>query len=199
MEKNIQNMDFRELKDLMIHNRSYRRFEETKRISREELEELVELTRYTGSGRNLQSLKYKIVTDLAECESIFPHLAWAGYLQDWAGPEVGERPAAYIVQCLDRTLSDHLLCDDGLHLEAIGLGAVAKGLGGCIIKSFNKQAIADLLGLSSDMDIQYIYALGLPKEEVRLVEMRDGDVKYWRDEDKVHYVPKRKLSEILLR
>ena len=86
------------LKDLLIRNRSYRRFYQRERISRDELEELVGLVRWCPSGRNAQPLRYVVAEEEELCGRIFPVLGWAGYLKDWAGPEEGERPAAYLVQ-----------------------------------------------------------------------------------------------------
>ena len=92
------------LKELLLKNRSYRRFVQNVRITREELAELVGLTRYCASGRNAQALKYKVVADADLCGKVFPNLAWAGYLKDWDGPEEGERPAAYLIQLLDTSI-----------------------------------------------------------------------------------------------
>ena len=115
------------LKELLLKNRSYRRFVQDVRISREELTELVGLTRYCASGRNAQALKYKVVADVDLCDKVFPNLAWAGYLKDWDGPEEGERPAAYLIQLLDTSIVENCLCDDGIQAQAILLGAVEKG------------------------------------------------------------------------
>ncbi len=192
-------MEYKELRELMEHNRSYRRFDESRDISTAELEKIVELCRFCASGRNLQPLKYRIVNTPEECGKIFPHLAWAGYLTEWPGPEPGERPTAYIVQCLDEELTGNPMCDDGLQLEAITLGAVSLGMGACIIKSFNKNAIAECLGLNDTLAPLHVVALGVPVEDVVIEAMKDGDIKYWRDDEKIHHVPKRSLEEILVK
>ena len=77
------------LKELLLKNRSYRRFVQNVRITREELAELVGLTRYCASGRNAQALKYKVVADADLCDKVFPNLAWAGYLKRLGRSERG--------------------------------------------------------------------------------------------------------------
>lgn len=194
--------DFKVIESLLRQDRSVRRFDAEREIGEDLLRELVGLTRYCASGRNLQPLKYRIVCDRAENERIFPLLAWAGYLADWDGPEKNERPAAYLVQCLDTRLTKNCLCDDGLQLQSITLGATAKGLGGCIIKSFNKGGICEALSLPEWADPIYVLALGYPKETVEIVDTDgnlDADIKYYRTPDAVHHVPKRPLNELIIK
>lgn len=186
------------LKDLLIKNRSYRRFYQNVRIPEGELRELVGLTCYCASGRNAQALRYRVVTEEAVCERVFHTLAWAGYLQDWPGPEEGERPSAYLVQLLDTSIVGNCLCDDGIQAQTIMLGAVEKGYGGCIIKAFKNDALRAVLQLPDNLKIMYVLAIGKPKETVVLESMKDGDIRYWREADGSHHVPKRPLSELLV-
>lgn len=189
-------MDF---KDLAKKNRSFRRFDEQYVIDRNMLIELVELARYAASGRNAQPLKYFLSYEKVLNELIFSTLAWAGYLKDWPGPEKGERPSAYIIVLLDREISDHFLCDDGIAMQNILLGAVEKGLGGCIIRSINKSRLSAILNLPERFEIIDVVALGKPVETVVITNAgEDGDIKYYRDENGVHYVPKRSLDELIV-
>ena len=71
---------FDELKSLLESNRSYRRFDASRGIADATLRHLVDLTRYCASGRNLQPLRYRIVTSDDERDALFPALKWAGYL-----------------------------------------------------------------------------------------------------------------------
>lgn len=194
----MENQAFEMLSRLLKSDRSVRRFKEDETVTADTLSTLVNLTRYCGSGRNLQPLRYRIVTDTAEKEAIFPKLAWAGYLTDWAGPEAGERPAAYLVQCLDTSLSQNCLCDDGLQLQAITLGATAMGLGCCIIKAFNAPCVAEALALAPHLQPRYVLALGYPAEKVEIEDMTD-DYKYYRTADGIHHVPKRTLKELIVK
>lgn len=192
-------MNFNEFKELLKEDRSVRRFHELQRITDETLENLVELTRYCASGRNLQPLKYRICSDPKECGSLFENLKWAGYYGNWS-PAPGERPAAYLLQCLDLSLTDNPMCDEGLQLQAITLGARALGIGCCIIKSFNKKVIAEQLNIPQNMDIRYVVALGYPAEETIITDMdSNGDIKYYRDSSDRQCVPKRPLSSLIIR
>lgn len=194
-------MRFDELRQLMISDRTVRRFIENREVAVETLERLVELTRYCPSGRNAQPLKYRPVTSEEERTLVYPLLKWAGYFEDWDGPVEGERPAAYLIQCLDTYYGQNCLCDDGLQLEAITLGMRTLGLGGCIIKAFNAVKLSEVLGLDDRYKPRYVLAIGYPAEEVILEDMSgaaDADFKYYRTPDGRHHVPKRPLSELLL-
>lgn len=195
-------MDFENLRQLMIADRTVRRFQENREVSANTLEKLVELTRYCPSGRNAQPLRYILISSEEEREMVYPLLKWAGYFQDWNGPEKGERPAAYLIQCLDTKYGKECLCDDGLHLEAITLGMRTLGLGGCIIKAFNALKLAEVLSLDKRYAPRYVLALGYPAEEVRIEDMtmdEDADFKYFRTADGVHHIPKRLLNQLIIR
>lgn len=188
------------LKKLTEQCRSYRRFYEEERVSEETLKELVDLARLTGSTANSQALKFRLVWSKEECRKVFPHIKWAGALADWDGPGEGERPSAYIVVCCDQTLGKNKMWDEGIAAQTIMLGAVEKGFGGCMIGSFQRSGVCEALGIDPERFIPgLILALGKPKETVKLVPLpKDGDVRYYRDKDQVHYVPKRSLEDILL-
>lgn len=186
------------LKDLLLRNRSCRRFFQKTRVPVDELRRWVDNTRWCASGRNLQPLKYVLVHSEQACARVFPLLKWAGYLPDWDGPEEGERPAAYIIQLLDTSLTENPLCDEGLQLEALTLSAAEAGYACCIIKAFQSEALHKLLELPSHLRPCYVVAVGKGVEEVRIEAMKNNEVRYWRTPDQVHHVPKRALEEILM-
>ncbi len=186
--------------ELITKTRTYRRFHQDTEISRNTLEELVSLARLGGSARNLQPLKYMLVNDRELSAKIFPHLLWAGYLQDWPGPAEGERPSAYIICLLDTRISQEADCDLGIATQNILLGATARGLGGCRIASVSQKLHAEL-DIPEHLKILMVLALGKPKEPVCIEEAvsPNGDIKYWRDAEQVHHVPKRPLDEIIIK
>ncbi|PNU21067.1 nitroreductase [Geothermobacter hydrogeniphilus] len=186
-------------KDMVLKNRSYRRFQESAAIEEQDLRELVDLARLTPSGANRQPLKYLLSNTPETNGRIFPHLHWAGYLRDWPGPAAGERPAAYIVILGDTDIAKGFGCDHGIAAQTILLGAVEKGWGGCIMGAIKRDDLRKDLGIPEQFEILLVLALGKPVEEVVVEPVpADGDVKYWRDEKGVHHVPKRALEEIIL-
>jgi nitroreductase len=187
------------LKDLVFRNRSYRRFDETVTIPPETLKELVDLTRLTASAANRQPLKYVLSWEPQKNDLIFPHLAWAAYLKDWPGPAAGERPTAYIVMLVDTEISPAAAYDLGIAGQTILLGATEKGLGGCMIASIKKEGLRESLGIAEQYEIVMVIALGKPVEKVVIEAVKSGEeIRYWRDPEGVHHVPKRGLEEIII-
>lgn len=187
------------LKDLIFKTRSYRRFNESYRIDTKTLESFIDLARLSASGGNRQPLKYLIYNNQEDCDRVFPFLAWAGYLREWPGPEKGERPSAYIVILGDKSIADNFGIDHGIAGQSILLGATDAGLGGCMIQSIKREELKDDIGLPDKYEILLIIALGKPVEKIVIDEIKVDDVKYWRDGDKVHHVPKRSLKDIIIK
>jgi nitroreductase len=187
------------IKELVEKNRSYRRFYQEVRIERGTIEELIDLARLSSSGANLQSLKYIIACDEEKNNKIFPYLKWAGYLSDWDGPREGEKPSAYIVMLADKEISANHFWDHGIACQSILLGAVERGLGGCMFGAIDKQGLTLALDLQEKYEILLVIALGKPKEQVVIEDLKDSkDIKYWRDENEIHHVPKRSLKDLIL-
>lgn len=187
------------LSDLMRINRSYRRFQQNFLIDIEILRELVELARLSASAANRQPLKYILSSDPRMNAMIYPHLTWAGYLKDWNGPTEGEKPSAYIIVLGDKEITVNFGCDHGIATQSILLGAVEKGLGGCIIGAVDHKGLREDLKIPERYQILHVIAVGKPAEKVVAEDLLPGgDIKYWRDSDGVHHVPKRLLQELIL-
>ena len=185
--------------DLIKRNRSYRRFDSSVKIESSAIEKWIELARFSPSARNLQPLKFAFSTDEDINKLIFPHLGWAGYLKDWNGPAEGEQPVAYIAVLLDKSLTDNVHCDDGIAAQSILLGAVEDEFGGCIIGTVNKSKVAKIFKLADNLEILWMIALGKPSEKVVLDTATGNEIKYWRDKQEVHHVPKRPLDELIFK
>jgi len=187
------------IRDLILRNRSYRRFDEEVDIKRETLRELVDLARLSASAGNIQPLKYILSCEPERNSLIFPHLAWARYLTGWPGPPEGERPSAYIIVLGDTEISGSFWCDHGIAAQSILLGATERGLGGCMIASVDKDGLRKALDIPIEYEVLLVLALGKPGERVVLETVGPGgDIKYWRDSEGVHHVPKRPLDDIII-
>ena len=187
------------IRDLVLKNRSYRRFYQETVIELDTLRELVDLARLSASSGNKQPLKYILSCHPEKNALIFAQLAWAAYLTDWPGPSEGERPSAYIIVLGDTEISQSFGCDHGIAVQSILLGAVDRGLGGCIIAGVRHDGLRQALGIPSRYEVLLVLALGKPKEKVVIETVGpSGDIKYWRDSQGRHHVPKRLLDDIII-
>ena len=187
------------LRRLLAHTRSFRRFDESVRISGKELVSWVDALRFCPSAANLQPLRYRVVFHEEEMARIYPTLTWAAYLGDWSGPQPGERPSAAVIVAAD---ADHLAfaaTDFGIAAQSLMLLAAEAGYGGCIMGRFREEDLKASFPELGSLSLMGILVLGLPREDIRLESVQDdGSVRYWRDDAGAHHVPKRSLSEIMV-
>ncbi len=189
-------MDYREI---VLNNRSYRRFDGRHNLSKQTLLDLVDLARNTPSAGNRQLLRYVVSGSPEYNDKIFETVAWAASLPDWPGPEAGERPTGYIVITGEKTSWDWLRVDLGIAAQTILLAASALGLGGCMLGNIRKEQLARILDLNDELEILLVIALGKPAEQVELEDVAVGtSLTYYRTEDKVHHVPKLRLEDLVL-
>ena len=187
-------------KELVTKSRSVRSFKPGERITEEALRELVELARRCPAAMNLQPLKYRLVTKDEEVASLLGVTRWASSLSQKLPPK-GQEPSGFIVICHDTDITPIkplFTIDVGIVAQTMMLGACEAGFGGCIIGSASEETLSELLALPSHLVPVLVLGLGVPDETVRLTEAQNGTVKYWRDEQNVHYVPKRPLDEIII-
>ena len=187
------------LRDLVLKTRSYRRFDESHRIEYKTLEGFIDLARLSASGANRQPLKYLIYNNPEDCARVFPSVVWAAYLKEWGGPAAGEKPSGYIIVLGDKTIAEGFGVDHGIAAQSIMLGATEAGLGGCMIASIRRDLLRSELKIPENYEILLILALGKTVENVILDTIKDGDIKYWRDSEQNHHVPKRQLSELIVK
>jgi nitroreductase len=186
-------------RNLVRKTRSVRRFHEDRAVDRQSLVELIDLARLSASGGNMQPLKYILSCAASMNARIFPCLGWAAHLKDWPGPREGERPAAYLVILGDTAIRADCDRDLGIAAQSIMLGAAAMGLAGCMLGSIDRRELQRILGPLHGLKILLVIALGTPREEVVIETVgSDGDIRYWRDAEGVHHVPKRRLEDIIV-
>lgn len=188
--------------DLVEKSRSFRGYDPSCRITEPELLELVDCARLTPSAMNQQPLKYYLAWEKEEVAAIQALTKWAGALRQVTLPHEGHYPPAFIVICQDVQINASLnafLKDVGIVAQTMLLAAAEKGFGGCMIGNFVPESIREVLGLRETLVPQLILAVGRPDETVVLTDMpENGNTAYYRDENDVHYVPKRPLTELVI-
>jgi len=179
----------------ILSRRSIRRFKQ-KQIPLDLLKKFVNGARLAPSAANLQPLEFFIINDKVLCNKVFETLKWAAYIKPTWIPSNKERPVAYIVMLVNDQNNKFYLRDVSLASENIVLAAEEKGIGSCILCSVDREKLRENLNIPKTMIIDSVIALGY-KAEKSIVEEYKGSVKYWRDENEVLHVPKRKLKDIL--
>lgn len=193
MEKTMQSFE-----ELARAARTCRRFDETVPVSAEALRRMLDVARTASSCANRQPLRYITASTPESCERVFPHIKWAGALQ-WEGPEQGERPTGYILICSAQPESMFVHYDTAIAAQTMQLHATELGFGCCMINSFAREPVRKILEVPEGIIPVLLLAFGHPVEERRLTDAKIGDdLRYWRDERNVHYVPKLTLDQVLL-
>jgi nitroreductase len=188
------------LKDLVIRNRSYRSFDRNERLTRERVLSYIDTARLTPSAINLQPIKYvPVIEELAD--KILPYTGWARALKMPLPPK-GKGPGAFVLMCIDTKATPNAkfaTYDVGIAAQTMLLSAVEDGLGGCILLSYDSEKVKKELSLADELEILLCVAIGKPDETVVLENLeKDGSTSYYRDENNVHHVPKRKLEDIII-
>jgi nitroreductase len=189
-------------KDLVIKNRSCRGFDESFKITREQLVEFIDCARLAPAAQNIQPLKYYLSCDEQTNALIQPITRWAGALPHLNLPYEGHRPTAFIVMCFDKTVGGEdagkFMKDVGICAQTIMLAAAEADISGCMIGAFSPEKASAALNLAPHLQPVLILALGKRDEKVEIVDVKEGKTTYYRDENDVHYVPKRSLEEELI-
>lgn len=180
----------------IMERRSIRCFQQ-KRMPMDILRKLVNAGRVAPSSGNLQPIEYLIVNDKKSLPKIFATLRWAGYIAPRGDPPAGKRPTAYIVVLVNKKIvSSGYRRDVGATVENILLAALENGIGTCWIGTVDKEALRKILNIPQHIIIDSVIALGYPDEKPVMEELTDS-VKYWKDENNVLHVPKRRLKDIM--
>lgn len=186
--------------ELVDKSRSHREFKAGERISESVITEWIAVANHCPAAMNLQTLKYKIITDEGEVARLLPLTRWASALDKKLPPE-GHGPAAFVVMCHDESIAPMkpiFMIDVGICAQTIMLCAAEQGYGGCMIGSASAERLKETLCLGDSLTPVLVLGLGVPEDEVVLT-VADGNTTYYRDENNVHYVPKRPLGEIIIK
>lgn len=180
--------------------RTYRRFL-PKPVPDAVLREALEAARIASCGSNRQTLKYALVQSPAAVAEMNNLVRWAAFLPpDQGYPKAGEMPVAFIAVFQDESLPGVNDTDAGLALGSLTAAAWAHGVGSCIMGNIDRAQIKTLLGLAGRdrLRLHSVVALGYPAHQSHLTLARDGNVRYYLDENRDYCVPKRSMEEILV-
>ena len=183
------------LDSLLKKNRSYRGYDSSRLITREDLLKLLEVTRWVGSGMNAQPLRYRLVCG-AEAEKVHPLVKLGAALPKEHLPHPGEEPSAYIVVCSTAPEGKVVDIDLGIAAQSILLKAVEAGLGGIFILNFQSDNLQKALGLP--LKPIAVIGLGKPLESIFITEAKKGaPLDYYR-KGGAHFVPKLNPEDLLI-
>ena len=168
-----------------------------KDVPKEVLYKCVDAARLSPSGANLQPLKYVVVNNDTQLNLVFNTLKWAAYLPDYK-PSKNEMPKAYIIILLDKNISNKPGHDAGIASMSISMVAYDEGLGSCILGAVDKEKLKKVLNLPDELDVVLVVSLGYSSEKSIVEKVRDNDIKYWLDKNKVLHVPKRDFMDLVI-
>lgn len=182
------------IRDLVLKNRSVRKYDQSVPVSRETLVELVDLARHSASGGNRQALKFMLSWEPEKNATIFRHIGLAG------PPKDGQRPSAYIIILGDTAIANQYGVDPGIAAQSILLGATEKGLGGCMVGMLNRKGLHQALKIPERYEIVLVVTIGKPNESFVFETAVPGSTRTrgWWDEQGVRHIPKRSLDELII-
>ena len=183
------------LDTLLKRNRSYRGYDKSRKVTLEELRQIVAVTTLVGSGKNLQRLRYRLVTG-KDAAKVLPNIVLGAALPEDHLPKPGTEPEAFIVACCTGEEDKVVDIDLGIAAQSMLLKATEMGLGGIFILNFRAEAIREALSLPSRPIA--VIAIGKGAEDIYLIPVHAGaSLDYYR-KDGVHFVPKLTLDDILI-
>jgi len=181
----------------IVSRRTIRKFKQQK-IERAILEKLVDAARLAPSAMNLQPLKYGIVDEESKVSRFFQFVKWAGYIAPAGNPAENEKPVAYLVVLVDTRIRKSGFEEDiGAAIQNILLAAEEEGIGTCWMGAIDRDAIRELLKIPEHFIINSVISMGY-KAENPVYEDENGSIRYYKDENGVLHVPKRKLDEVIV-
>lgn len=189
-----------ELMKLLETRRTYRRFDQSKKIEKSILDDMKKSLRLASSAANLQPLRYLFITDEKLVSEVFPCTKWAARLPKEIGePKEGEKPVLFVVVMYDeKDKSKWVDTDAGLAMSNLTLTAWNYGIGSCIIDNVNREEFYKVCDIPKNMVIQSVIGFGYPTHKSSVVDMDEsGEVAYFVDEKRDYFVPKRDIEDIV--
>jgi len=131
-------------------------------VSREQIDQILDVARWTGSARNRQPWRFRAVTDKAVQQRLSHLGQYAGHLAN--------APVTLVLLSADDGHLDTAF-DLGRVAQTISLAAHAAGLGSCLATLYPDDNVAEasrILGLEPGWRAQHAMSLGYPATSHRL-------------------------------
>ncbi|MBE6246800.1 MAG: nitroreductase family protein [Bacteroidales bacterium] len=183
------------LDSLLLRNRSYRGFDNSYKVSREELVKIVEVCTKTPCAKNQQALRFKLVYG-EDAPRMHQYTKWGGALPELNLPFKGTEPTAFIIICSTVAENKWVDIDLGIAAQSMLLKAVELGLNGICIGAFNKVETVNEFALEHEPLL--VLAIGKGAENIQLTRIKPGEQQAYYRKDGVHFVPKLGVDDILL-
>ncbi|HUT65842.1 MAG TPA: nitroreductase family protein [Spirochaetota bacterium] len=152
--------------DIIKKRRSIRHYTDQP-IAKEDLELFIDIANHAPSAGNVYPWKIAVVQDkllLRKIQSVSPGMLG--------------KPTAVMALCNDREKIGSRggwvlgFMDVAHAAQNICLAATELGIGSCCIKSFNPEAVAELLGVGEQYEVDYLLSLGYPSGEPVMLKKR---------------------------
>ena len=191
-----------ELEKLLEWRRSYRKFDEERELSKDDIDGILNSIKFASCANNRQFLRFISVESKEKVLEIFDKTRWAASLPNGAGrPKEGERPVYFIAILSDKEKKlkfDGV--DQGLVISNLTLAAAERGIGSCIIGSVTDDKMREILSYDERYTCSLVIAFGYPKIKSKIKEINlSEDQSYFLDDDGNYIVPKYKLDDIVRR
>ncbi len=140
-----------EVREAIENRRSIRKYIR-KEISDDTLRDLLDAARLAPSGMNKQPWEIVVITDQKDKEELVPICNNQDFVADCSAFLIG----------IDDPEEKWMKVDLAIALDHLSLAATEKGLGTCWIGAFDRDEMADFIGLPPDKMITVCMTLGYP-------------------------------------
>lgn len=185
------------LETLMHRNRSYRAYDQSYEVMEAQLEAMVRTNTLIPSARNQQALRFKLLTKRSGSEKMQGLYKLGRALPELHLPAPGTEPEAFIIICTTLPECKNIDIDLGISCQSMLLKAAELGLNGVIICNFNREEVRSTFGLQYDP--LAIIAVGKGTENIKLVEIGEGEDHNYYRRDGIHYVPKVRTEDLIIK
>ncbi|MBR5849705.1 MAG: nitroreductase family protein [Alistipes sp.] len=181
---------------LLLKNRSVRGYDPSFVVREDQMRSILEVATRVPSAMNRQGLRFRpVLAD--EADKVLEGFHLGGALPELKLPFAGTEPHAFIIVCAACEPDHYLYIDLGIVAQSMLLRATEMGLNGIMMGAFDKQRLQREFNLPS-LPLMLI-ALGKGAEKIVLTPISAEESHAYYRRDGVHYVPKVRLEELILK